>query len=98
MYTKLGSYYDKLNFGNQVVVYKSDKNYFVVIKDREEVVFYFVDRDMKKIYPTNTYMKQIGFTFHHQEQIEDFNPDLSICGYSDCPENVRKIIKKMIKH
>lgn len=59
MYKKIGLYKDKKNFGNQVIVYKSKQDFFVVIKDREETVYYFVDDNLEKIYDEITIEKEI---------------------------------------
>lgn len=97
MYIKSGCFEDKQNFGNQVIVYKGERGYFVVVKDREEVVYYFVDSDIRKMYPINSYIKQTGFSFHNQVKImNSFNIDLSSWGYSDCPKHLQQIIKNII--
>ena len=98
MYKKLGFYKDKKNFGNQVIVYKSKQDYFVVIKDREETVYYFVDDNLEKIYPMNSYITKIGFVFREEINVIDcINVNLSLYGHSNCPEYLRKIIQNIIK-
>ena len=97
MYKKLGCYKDKKNFGNQVIVYKSNKDYFVIIKDREEVVYYLVDDNINKLYPMNSYMKKIGFVYcEESNDLNCFDIDLSLYEHSNCPEYLQKIIKNMI--
>lgn len=98
MYKKLGCYKDKKDFGNQVIVYKSKHDYFVIIKDREEVVYYFVDNNIKKLYPMNSYMRKIGFIYCEESRFIDcFDVDLSLYGYFNCPEDLQKIIKNIIE-
>lgn len=96
MYTRIVLYKDKENFGNTVVIYKSSSNYLVIIKDRDEISYYFLDKDMKKMYPMNTYMKQIDFEYSFEnsnDQIDRFfDVDLSKYGYSVCPEYLKKLI------
>ena len=65
MYTIIVLYKDEQNFGNTVVIYKSSSNYLVIIKDRDEVSYYFLDKDINMMYPMNTYMKQIDFEFEY---------------------------------
>jgi len=98
MYKKLGFYKDKKNFSNQVIVYKSKQDYFVVIKDREETVYYFVDDNLEKIYPMNSYITKIGFVFREEINVIDcVNVNLSLYGHSNCPKYLRKIIQNIIK-
>ena len=98
MYKKLGFYKDKKNFGNQVIVYKGKQDYFVVIKDREETVYYFVDYNLEKIYPMNSYIAKIGFVFREEINVIDcINVNLSLYGHSNCPEYLRKIIQNIVK-
>ena len=98
MYKKLGFYKDKKNFGNQVIVYKGKQDYFVVIKDREEIVYYFVDDNLEKIYPMNSYIKKTGFVYREENKVIDcINADLSLYGHSNCPKYLRKIIQNIIK-
>ena len=96
MYKKLGYYEDKKCFGDQVIVYKSEQNFFIVIKDREETVYFFVDNYLEKLYPVNSYMKKLGFVYNDKMQLINFPTiDLSFYGYSKCPEHLRETIKKM---
>ena len=97
MYKKLGFYKDKKNFGNQVIVYKGKQDYFVVISDRAEIVYYLVDGNLEKMYPMNSYIKKIGFVYEENNVIDCINVDLSLYGHSNCPEYLRKIIQNMIK-
>ena len=96
MYTRIVLYKDKENFGNTVVVYKSSSNYLVIIKDRDEVSYYFLDKDINMMYPMNTYMKQIDFEYSFENidnQIDRFfDVDLSTYGHSICPEYLKKLI------
>lgn len=98
MYKKLGCYSDKRNFGNQVIVYKGKQDYFVIIKDREEIVYYFIDSNIKKLYPMNSYISKIGFVYSEEINIiESIDIDLSLYGHSNCPEYLQKIIRKIIE-
>lgn len=98
MYKKIGVYIDKKNFGSKIIVYKGSQDYFVVIKDREETVYYFVDDNLEKIYPMNSYAKKIGFIYRKEINLIDFtNIDLSLYGHFTCPEYLRKIIQNIIK-
>lgn len=98
MYKKLGCYRDKRNFGNQVIVYKGKQDYFVIIKDREEIVYYFIDSNIKKLYPMNSYISKIGFVYSEEINIiESIDIDLSLYGHSNCPECLQKIIRNIIE-
>ena len=98
MYKKLGCFKDKKNFGNQVMVYKGRQDYFVVIKDREELAYYFVDNNIEKLYPMNSYMKKIGFVYKEEiDNIDCIDIDLSIFGHSNCSKYLQKIIKSIIE-
>lgn len=98
MYKKLGFYKDKKNFGNQVIVYKGRQDYFVVIKDREEIVYCFVDDNLEKLYPMNSYITKIGFVYSEEINVIDcINIDLSFYGHSNCPEYLREIIQNVIR-
>ncbi len=96
MYRKLGCYRDKKNFGNQVIVYKRSQDYLIIIKDRDEIVYYLVDNNIKKLYPINSYMNKIGFVYCEENEIDGFDINLSLYGHSNCPEYLQKIIRKMI--
>ena len=67
MYTKLGYYKDKKNFGNQIVLYGNDDNFLVIINDRGELSYFFVDSNIEKMYPVNSYMKKNGFDYDFLE-------------------------------
>ena len=98
MYKKLGFYKDNKNFGNQVIVYKGRQDYFVVIKDREEIVYYFIDDNLENLYPMNSYITKIGFVYSEEINVIDcINIDLSLYGHSNCPEYLREIIQNIIK-
>ena len=96
MFIKIGVYLDKKHFGNRVIIYSGDKEYLLIIKDRDEIGYFFVDNTMNKIYPVNSYMRNIGFvcdTENPIEQIHPFDIDISTYGYYVCPEHLKKIIK-----
>ena len=96
MYTRIVLHKDKENFGNTVVVYKSSSNYLVITKDRDEVSYYFLDKDINMMYPMNTYMKQIEFEYSFENadvQLDRiFDVDLSMYGSSICPDNLKKLV------
>lgn len=97
MYKKLGCYIDKKNFGNKVIVYKGEQDYFIVIKDREEIVYYFVDNNIEKLYPMNSYMKNIKFAYNEEiNDIDCISVSLSSYGYSNCTKHLKIIIKNII--
>lgn len=96
MYTRIVLYKDEQNFGNTVVIYKSSLNYLVIIKEKDEVSYYFLDKDINMMYPMNTYMKQIDFEYSFEntdDQLDRFfDVDLSKYGNSICPEYLKKLI------
>lgn len=101
MYEKIGYYKDKKNFGNQIVIYKGENNYLVIIKDRDEISYYFVDNNITNLYPMNSYMKKIGFIYDFnvfESQIKNcFDLELSKYGYSACPDHLKNLIKSINK-
>lgn len=98
MYKKLIHFVDKKHFGNQILVYKSEINYLVIIKDRNEQSYFFLDNDLEFLYPVNSYMKKIEFDFefdHINEELNYvFDINLSQYGYLPCPEQLMNLIKE----
>lgn len=90
---KLFHFIDEKHFGNQVLVYKGKNRnediYFLIIKDREEIVFYFVDKNLERMYPINSYIDSLGIRIdlsNIPERINiNFNLDLSKYGCSKLP-------------
>ena len=98
MYNIIIHFKDKKHFGSQIAIYKSEINYLIIIKDRDEQSYYFLDNKLEFFYPMNTYMKNINFNFDFdnvKEKInQSFELDLSQYGSSVCPEFVKNLIKK----
>ena len=102
MLFKLFHFVDKKHFGDQVLVYKGnskDQNiYFVIMKDREEIVYSIVDDNTKRLYPMDTYIHRKGIHVNLDNIPDSINTelelDLSKYGYSDCP----KFLSELIKH
>lgn len=96
MYKKIIYLNDKKHFGNELVVYKGEINYLIIINDRDGQAYYFVDNKFEFLYPMNTYMKNINFNFDFnniKEEIDQsFNLDLSHYGHSVCPEFIKTLI------
>ena len=101
MYKIIVYYKDKKNFGNQIIIYKSENNYLVIIDDRGEISYSFVDNDIKKCYPVNSYMKKIGFNYNIkaiENNIEIyFDIDLSKYGHYVCPDYLKNLIQNKQK-
>ena len=104
MFHKIVHFIDKKHFGDQVLIYKGDiKNqniYFVIIKDREELVYFFVDSSLEKEYPMNAYINSLGINIdlknipQHLDIV--FDVDLSHYGYSKCSSFLVKLIHDSI--
>lgn len=99
---KILHYLDKKHFGNQVLVYwgkgKNGELYFVIMKDRDEVVYFFVDDRLEKMYPVNSYIEALGLEiniFDAPDNIDiQFEKDLSHIGYTKCPLFLSELIKQ----
>ena len=67
---KILHFVDKKHFGNQVLVYKGkNKNediFFVIIKDREEIVYFLLDSNLEKMYPMNSYIRLLKIDINFQ--------------------------------
>ena len=101
---KIIHFVDKKHFGNQVLVYKGRNKkeyvYFVVIKDREEIVYFLVDSNLEKMYPVNSYIRSLKIDVNLQSISEYldivFDIDLSKYGYSKCSDFIVKLISDNI--
>ena len=97
MYKKIGYHKDKNCFGNKMVVYRNETHYLVITEDRGEMGYFFVDSNVEFLYPAQTYMKRIGFSYdfsHLNPEIDnDFEIDLSKYGGSVCPRHLKDFIK-----
>lgn len=98
MYRKLLEHTDKKNFGARTTIYHGDDNYFIILSDRDGETYWFLDLDMERLYPVNTYLKSIGFSCDRNRLGKAFNDmfdvDLSKLGSSDCPKWLRDLIKE----
>ena len=105
MFQKIIHFVDEKHFGDQVIIYegeiKESKVYFTVIKDREEVVYFFVDENLKKMYPVNSYILSVGVDidiYNIPEYLDlIFDIDLSRYGYSKCSDFLVKLIQNNIQ-
>ena len=101
---KIIHFVDKQHFGDQVIVYcgniRDDRVYFVIIKDRGEIAYFFVDNSLRRIYPVNSYIKSIGFELdiNQTPNVIDiqFDIDLSRYGSSACPFFLSNLIKQNV--
>lgn len=101
---KIIHFVDKQHFGNQIFVYcgniRSDRIFFIIMKDREEIVYFFVDNSLQRIYPVNSYIELIGFEFdiNRAPNVIDiqFDIDLSHYGSSACPFFLSNLIKQYV--
>ena len=94
MYNRIYLFTDKKHFGNRVAIYKGENNYFVIVKDRDDKAYFFVDKEVGKMYPANSYIDKmmIDFNFNYQQIEESFDIDLSKYGFSACPNWLKEII------
>lgn len=104
MFTKIIHYIDERHFGDQVIIYtgknKNEDVYFAIIKDREEVVYFLLDSDLKKMYPINLYNQfiknNIAFPNMPKHIDIDFDIDLSNLGQSKCSDFLVRLIRSSI--
>lgn len=95
---------DKQNFGNQIIVYtgsgRDGELFFVIIADRDEIAYYFVDKNLEKMYPANSYIASLRFEYNiHKAQTNldiEFDIDLSRYGSSKCPAFLSELILQHI--
>lgn len=96
MYKKIAELNDKKHFGTQTIIYKCEQNFLVVILGRDGVDYYFIDLEIKNLYPANSYMKAKKFSYENrrgQATLEcHFDIDLSKYGCSKCPPWLREIL------
>ena len=101
MFKKILYHLNKKHFGNQTLVYKGDyaQNviYFVAITDRGEPAYYFVDSNLEKMWPVNSYIDRLGISigfhnihinrseisisFHNTQDCLDFDIDIDLSKY-----------------
>ena len=71
----------------------------MVINDRGETAYFFVDHELKKYYPMNTYMRKIGFEFDEEKDvIPEFDINFSLYGFGECPIHFIEVIKSFLNH
>ena len=94
MYNRICLFTDKRHFGVRVAVYKGENNYFVIIMDRDDKAYFFVDKDVDKMYPVNSYIDKMmsDYDFVSQQIENRFDIDLSKYGFSACPDWLKKAI------
>lgn len=98
MYKKIINFKDKKHFGSKILVYKSEINYLIITKDRDGQSYYFLDNKLEFLYPCNSYMKKINFSFNFENANEEINYifeiNLSQYGHSPCPEYFKKLFNE----
>ena len=96
MYNKIVHFVDEKNFGSEVIVYKSNKNYFVITIEFGIKSYNFLDLNLNNMYPINSYIEKIGFKY--EENIEndnldyEFDVDLQKYFCIPIPEWLKKLI------
>ena len=101
MFVKIIYFIDEKHFGDKLLVYKGkirdDTVYFIVMQDRSETAYFFLDDNLKRLYPMNTYIKSLGINISFDNIPKSistyFDIDLSKYGYSDCPTFLAKLIQ-----
>ena len=102
MFKKIIYHYDKKHFGDKTVVYKGyykqNVIYFVAITDRGEPSYCFVDPNLEKMWPVDSYINRLGIDidFNNIPDYLDFtiDIDLSRYGYSECYLFFAKLIRE----
>lgn len=98
MFKKVFESIDVKNFGNITQIYKSDNMYLVIVLDRGETAFYFVDVKMQYLYPVNTLFQSIHYKHSFKKDIStiliDDDIDLTKYGHTVCPSIIRNMIQK----
>ena len=102
MFKRIIYHYDKKHFGDKTVVYKGyyEQNviYFVAITDRGEPSYCFVDTNLVKMWPVDSYINRLGIDidFNNIPDYLDFtiDIDLSRYGHSECAYCFAKLIRE----
>ena len=96
MYQRLLSQKSSKHFGAKTAVLKGDRDYLIIVSDRDEISYFFADMSLEKLYPVNSYMKSISFAFDFEnapDQLDcDFDIDLDKYGFSQNTEWVKNLI------
>ncbi len=94
MYRLIINHTDKKHFGCRNIVYCGKKDYLLVQKDRDDIAFFLVDHEMKKMYPINSLIKQAGILFDIDDMPDciDWTADVSMLGGSVCPRWLKALI------
>ena len=88
---------DEKNFGNETLVFDNEKNYLVIMIECGIAAYYFLDLSLSKLYPANSYMKEINFTYNTSNcdwGTINFDINLDRYGFSICPDWLRVLIKE----
>lgn len=97
MYKKFVRFKDKKSFGNEVIVFRSEENFLIIIIERGTKAYYFVDIDVEYLYPVDSYMKNINFVYDEKSEKAvldySFDIDLKKYGSTRCPEWLKSLIK-----
>ena len=96
MYKKIVQFVDKDHFGDKIVIFQGKDNYFIIMCDRGETAYFFLDNALQYLYPVNSYIRNIGYQYKFEESNDtieiDFKIDLVKYGHMQCPEYLKKLI------
>lgn len=96
MYKKIAAIKDDRIFDQQTAVYSNGDNYLIIICEKGENSYFFVDHDRERIYAANKYFKRNGIKYNIREPLfiidRDFDYDFKAGLYSPCPEYYKKLI------
>ena len=96
MYKKIASIKDDRIYDQPTAIYSNGDNYLIIICERGENSYFFVDHERERIYAANKYFKSRGIKFNLSEPLfiinRDFDYDFASGLYSPCPEYYKKLI------
>ncbi len=93
MYKRLLTY-KKMYF--EATVYHGEQNYFVVFREDNAMWYAFLDLELKKMYPADTFIKKLGFVYEDHliknTLNYEFGFDFEKNGFSECPLWLKQLI------
>ena len=91
MYRKIIQRKDEKHFGTTITIYKSEKNFLVIINGRDGETHYFVDLQLTRLYPVKIHTQA-----DTSELTLDYSCDIDLqkLGFSKCPDWIHSLISE----
>ena len=98
MFIKIFQHIEKKCFGDKFIVYqgknRNESIYIAVVKDRDEIVNFIIDNELKYMYPCM--VPEFIIDLNNPPENIDFCMDIDLTRYgkSRCPISYQKLIQK----